>query len=151
MAKKSASQIKQFIVDTRINGDNQIDAYKRIFNCPESTNQAVRVKMQRMISTPMYKTFEQAILRGVKDSMRLEAQKAGLKFLEKYNSMLDQGDEFIKNSEGEMKLKAFANQRALLESNPFSVIQNLEAAENSDTPALPDGNDEDFEEGVIID
>ena len=92
MAKKSASQIKQFIVDTRINGDNQIDAYKRIFNCPESTNQAVRVKMQRMISTPMYKTFEQAILRGVKDSMRLEAQKAGLKFLEKYNSMHDPGD-----------------------------------------------------------
>ena len=75
--------------------------------------------------------------------------QAAVNFLNKYNAMLDEGDRFIKQSEGEMKLKAFANQRALLESNPFSVLENLKSA--NETKALPSGKDDDYEEGVIID
>ena len=146
-----ASSIRNFISNEELNGDDPIVAYRKAFNDTDSSNEEVSKAVAKIKRTSFYKKAKESVINGFMDKLNDEAQRAAVNFLNKYNAMLDEGDKFIKDSQGEMKLKAFANQRALLESNPFSVLENLKAANN--TKALPSGRDEDddLEEGVIID
>lgn len=143
-----ASSIRNFISNEELNGDDPITAYRKAFKDFTSSDEEVSKEVTKVKRTDFYKKAKESVLNGFMDRLNDEAQKAAVNFLNKYNAMLDEGDRFIKQSDGEMKLKAFANQRALLESNPFSVLENLKSA--NETKALPSGGD-DYEEGVIID
>lgn len=144
-----ASSIRNFISNEELNGDDPITAYRKAFNDFTSSDEEISKEVTKTKRTDFYKKAKESVLNGFMDRLNDEAQKAAVNFLNKYNAMLDEGDRFIKQSDGEMKLKAFANQRALLESNPFSVLENLKSA--NETKALPSGRDDDYEEGVIID
>lgn len=137
MADRKPSQVKQFIIDTKLNGDNEVEAYRRIFGVDDDVSDAaVRGRINSMKHTDIYPDIESAVYGGFMGSLQDEAQKAAVNYLKKFNSMLEEGDRFIKDSDGEMKLKAFANQRELLKSNPFSVLNNLK--ETSEQPQIPE-------------
>lgn len=125
----TASQIRTFIADTKFNGMSDLEAFDSVFYDMTSLDEdAKRYRVKTMRSSLVYKEIENSISNGFYGQLRKEAEQAGINYLKKYNAMLDEGDAFIKKSEGSMKLKAFANQRALLESNPFAVIENLNQA-----------------------
>lgn len=134
-----ASQIKQFIIDTNINGDDPIEAFRRIFN-EKTTDINVRAKIRRMKEMDLYKRMEPAITNSFIQEVTDETKKAAVNYMKKYNSMLEEGDKFIRDSEGEMKLKAFANQRALMEANPFKLVQQMQDVNNQ--KSLPSGDDD---------
>lgn len=125
----TATQVRTFIADTKFNGMSEFEAFDAVFYDQVDLSQSVKKsRIRRMRSSLLYKEIDKSISDGFYGQLRQQAEQAGINYLKKYNSMLDEGDAFIRESEGSMKLKAFANQRALLESNPFSVIENLNQA-----------------------
>lgn len=139
----TASQIRTFIVDTKFNGMSDLEAFDDIFyDMADLDGEHKKRRIGAMKSNLTYKEIDNSISNGFYGQLRKEAEQAGINYLKKYNAMLDEGDTFIRESEGSMKLKAFANQRALLESNPFAVIENLNQAtkpkEEKKQDLLPD-------------
>ena len=125
----TASQIRTFIADTKFNGMSDLEAFNSIFfDMANLGDEAKTYRIKSMKKSLIYKEIDNSVSQGFYGQLREQAEQAGINYLKKYNSMLDEGDTFIRESEGSMKLKAFANQRALLESNPFAVIENLNAA-----------------------
>lgn len=125
----TASQIRTFIADTKFNGMSDLEAFNSIFfDMANLGDEAKTYRIKTMKKSLIYKEIDNSVSQGFYGQLREQAEQAGINYLKKYNSMLDEGDTFIRESEGSMKLKAFANQRALLESNPFAVIENLNAA-----------------------
>lgn len=125
----TASQIRTFIADTKFNGMSDLEAFNSIFfDMANLGDEAKMYRIKSMKKSLIYKEIDNSVSQGFYGQLREQAEQAGINYLKKYNSMLDEGDTFIRESEGSMKLKAFANQRALLESNPFAVIENLNAA-----------------------
>lgn len=125
----TATQVRTFIADTKFNGMSEFEAFDSVFYDQVDLSQSIKkYRINRMRSSLLYKEIDKSISDGFYGQLRQQAEQAGINYLKKYNSMLDEGDSFIRQSEGSMKLKAFANQRALLESNPFSVIENLNQA-----------------------
>lgn len=147
-----ALQVKQYCIAVFLNGKTKTEAVQEIFGV-EKKPQAYAI-VKKIENSVMYNGIKNGVTMGFSEKIKLQAQNAALNYLEKYNSMLDEGEKFIKESDGDMKLRAFANQRTLLESNPFSVLQNLK---ESDKPADPskqlsagDEDNSDISEGVII-
>lgn len=125
----TASQIRTFIADTKFNGMSDLEAFNSIFFDMANLGDETKInRIKTMKKSLIYKEIDNSVSQGFYGQLREQAEQAGINYLKKYNSMLDEGDTFIRESEGSMKLKAFANQRALLESNPFAVIENLNAA-----------------------
>lgn len=125
----TASQIRTFIADTKFNGMSDLEAFNSIFFDMANLGDETKInRIKSMKKSLIYKEIDNSVSQGFYGQLREQAEQAGINYLKKYNSMLDEGDTFIRESEGSMKLKAFANQRALLESNPFAVIENLNAA-----------------------
>lgn len=125
----TASQIRTFIADTKFNGMSDLEAFNSIFFDMANLGDETKTnRIKSMKKSLIYKEIDNSVSQGFYGQLREQAEQAGINYLKKYNSMLDEGDTFIRESEGSMKLKAFANQRALLESNPFAVIENLNAA-----------------------
>lgn len=140
--ESKASQIKQFIIDTKINGDNPVEAYRRIFHKEDVSETTIGQYISRMKKKELYQRMEPAITDSFIQEVTDATKEAAVNYMKKYNSMLEEGDKFIRESDGEMKLKAFANQRTLMEANPFKLVQQMSEASKPKNNELPESVDD---------
>lgn len=151
--ERKPSLIRQFIVDTQLNGDAELATYRKVFDVDKDVSDTtVAQRIKTMKKAPMYNRLQETIVNGFYEDLGAAAQRSANNYLKRYDDMLNKTDKLIDNADNVTdKLKAIQMQRENLKSNPFSMIKNLNDAQrqSSSDNLLDDGSEPT--EAVIID